>query len=288
MKKLLLSLLVPLIFLANSLQAWNANGHKLVAQIAYDHLNPNAKKQVNTLVKTFESFYPKHNRFIEAATWADDVRGIELSIFDSWHYTNLPFDPEGILTQEDLKHIADVNKGNDAVWILSKAIDTLSKKDSTPFAKALMLNLLLHIIADIHQPFHCCSRYSKEHPQGDQGANLFKIKTACAQNLHEFWDKGAGLFSTQKLKIKPLAASLAKRYPHTEFSTLKVKDISAWSLEGRQIAEAFGYQLTEHKEPSSEYVAEAQKIASERVTLAGYRLANVLNTLFSAEENETR
>ena len=38
------------------------------------------------------------------------------------------------------------------------------------------LKLIVHYVADIHQPLHTCSYYSVLHPKGNRGGNLSKIK----------------------------------------------------------------------------------------------------------------
>jgi hypothetical protein len=61
----------------------------------------------------------------------------------------------------------------------------------------------------------------------------------------------------------------------------------AWAQESNRIAREFAYaKIKEGGSPSAEYAAEAQKISGQRIALAGYRLAAVLNALF-VEERET-
>lgn len=47
-------------FPAASLQAWWADAHRIVAEIASQHLNSEAKEKVESLIKILEPFYPDH------------------------------------------------------------------------------------------------------------------------------------------------------------------------------------------------------------------------------------
>jgi len=56
-----------------------------------------------------------------------------------------------------------------------------------------MYRTLIHLVGDIHQPLHAVSRYTKAHPGGDAGGNLFYIKYNNIHNLHALWDAQVGL-----------------------------------------------------------------------------------------------
>ena len=55
--------------------------------------------------------------------------------------------------------------------------------------KSFALRLLIHYLGDIHQPFHCETRYDAEDPEGDYGANTFDLKYHYGvDELHALWD----------------------------------------------------------------------------------------------------
>lgn len=61
--------------------AWNATGHKLVAELAYLQLNDNARAQVDQILD---------GQFVNASIWADQMRAQGDESMNTWHYINLP------------------------------------------------------------------------------------------------------------------------------------------------------------------------------------------------------
>src|SRR5262249_31841610 len=65
--------------------------------------------------------------------------------------------------------------------------------------KSYDLAWLLHLVGDVHQPLHSCTRLSAALPNGDDGGNKVKLHCAdCPSNLHAFWDDVLG--KTTKLQ----------------------------------------------------------------------------------------
>jgi hypothetical protein len=294
LQKSSLVVLVIFLFFAVDLHAWCPSAHKVIAEIAYQRLDSEAKEKIDLLVKNFESFYPGHSSFINAATWADDIRAKEgLRIFDTLHFTNLPYDPESILSPQDLSSISGQSRGSDALWFVQKAVETLNNKTASPFAKTLVLYLLIHVVSDLHQPFHCCTKYSKNHPTGDAGGNLYPVKTSIAKNVHQLWDSGAGffpLFDSQQSPnrsaevVSSLAVSVTEQFSEENLPEANILEVKEWSIESQKIDISVGYQACENEEPSSDYLKTVQETTTKRVALAGYRLAKLLNKIFSTQE----
>jgi hypothetical protein len=138
-------------------------------------------------------------------------------------------------------------------------------------------------VGDVHQPLHCITRITKQHPQGDQGGNLFLIPTP-DQNLHELWDNAFG-FNTdathEKNFIKKSARELENEFPRNDFETAVNKtNPQSWANESYRLAETDAYDTPENKAPSAEYLSKNKEIAKKRMALAGYRLATLLNQTF--------
>src|SRR5579872_7034439 len=93
--------------------SWNAMGHQLVAQIAYDNLTPKAKHIVNKYNRSLDKFSPSHN-FISSATWLDSIRTKDVHWFDTLHYIDIPFSKDGT----SLISIQKIN----ALWAINQAI----------------------------------------------------------------------------------------------------------------------------------------------------------------------
>jgi len=277
------------LLLTQPVECWLDGGHMLVAQVAYNHLDPEVKERVDVLSEAFAFFYPEHQSFITSSTWMDYVRCKGgLYIFDTWHYVDIPYDPEGVLTPEQKEKLLIENETHSVIEGIQQAKKTLRGSRASTFEKALMLRVLIHCVGDIHTPLHTTSRYTPELLNGDRGGNGFKLKGE-HKNLHVLWDTGFGEWTdiemlpvTEELLqfIKDYAKDLEASYPADGFPFLHVLDPKAWAREGHTIAVEEAYSLPEGQAPSKEYLIEGRETARQRIVLAGYRLAILLNEIF--------
>ncbi len=255
---------------------WWDGGHLFVAQVAYNDLKPEVKEKVDELTSLFEPYYPKLSTFVSSSIWADIVKENGFSLFDKYHYINFPYDPQSILKN----HVAP---SENVVTFIETATKALKNKRIAPFERALMLRLLIHCVADIHQPLHCCTLYNKKHRNGDQGGNLYKLRGKYP-NLHALWDSGAGVFSEERYLETPYSSlkqvhDTTKKYPRSSFPSLRTSSPNAWAKESFEIAKKDAYTLSEGSTPTEKYLDDVQTICEKRATLAGYRLANLLNSI---------
>src|SRR5579871_6428140 len=68
--------------------AWNATGHELVAIIAYAQLDDETRAKVDKILS---------NRFVTAATWADQFKARDVHLFDEWHYIDEPPNKQNVV-----------------------------------------------------------------------------------------------------------------------------------------------------------------------------------------------
>lgn len=267
------STLVLLMF-STCLYAWNATGHKLIAEIAWENLDPDVKTIANTLTDKLSAEYPYIKTFIDIASWPDDLHRQKIDYYSHWHYYDTAFSTDGT----PLKNLAD---SDNASWAISKLEPVVSNTHANPYERARALAFLVHIVGDLHQPLHTVSRISAEYPDGDRGGNLFHLHTK-KENLHNLWDSGARLYddSDTDENIKTLANEITAKYPKSYFSAqINVVDPAQWITEGYQTATTFVYQTPEGAEPDAKYISDAQNIVEMKTALAGYRLAALLNQL---------
>ncbi|MFY7697966.1 MAG: S1/P1 nuclease [Legionella sp.] len=251
--------------------AWNALGHKLVMQIAYSQLTPHAKRIFNHYNRALNKDY-KTNSLVSAAVWLDTLYYRKINWFNTLHYENLFF------TEDD--SMLPMAVGHGALWGIDEATEVLSRSQSTDLEKGLALRILLHVVADIHQPLHAASRISHRYPTGDRGGNLVRLgKNIVAANLHAYWDRGGGwLLLKEKLSHKKRiqwANEVKQKYPcHQEE---KITDFYKWSQESHKLAVAVAYKLQEGELPSKSYQQLVQHTSEQRIALAGCRLGYLLN-----------
>lgn len=261
--------------------AWNSNGHRIIAQIAYENLNAVAKSHIDNLTRGFDRRYGARSRFLFAAIWPDKIKFDGVSAFDDWHFINYGF-------SLDHTKIMPVQTEN-VVWAIGQSEHTLLSPNASNREKAVALNFLIHFVGDVHQPLHCTVRYSSQFPAGDKNGLLFPINAADVNNLHSYWDEGLGLFgnvanhSMPDKKINKLADHIQKKYPKSFFGT-KIDDLTAshWAMQSFHIAANVAYSnIAENSTPSAQYKKNGRNIVEQQIALAGYRLANVLDELFS-------
>ncbi len=151
----------------------------------------------------------------------------------------------------------------------------------------LFLSFLTHIVGDLHQPLHTVTLFSAAHPDGDRGGNLYNIMYNNKRtNTHSLWDSGVGTFESKSVSAtdhaKALALTIMQLYPASSFGD-KATDLNPdnWAQEGYENAKKYVYNTPENEAPSAAYITIGKQVAEKQAALAGYRLANLLNTLLS-------
>jgi hypothetical protein len=290
---------------------WNESGHMAVAYVTYMRLNDATRKRVDKLIQLnprysiWVSRIPpgasdstkKRMLFMIAATWADEIKGdgehfadgpekgnippsdgtadnnigySDRAMHKYWHFVDLPFSTDGTPT-------SDPEKPNARTQIEAFR-KVLQSSDATPELKSYDLVWLLHLVGDVHQPLHCSARFSQQSPKGDAGGNFVQVcNPQCGLSLHSFWDGLLGPDSNPEIVTK-IAQGLPAPNPFLAPKTNAV----VWIDESFSIAKSSVYRspIGPGSGPFSittAYRANATRIARERISLAGARLARILN-----------
>ncbi|MEM7037230.1 MAG: S1/P1 nuclease [Bacteroidota bacterium] len=291
---LLLCLNVPLLT-----KAWWDPGHMVTAQIAYQNLDKSVRQKADDLIDVLKKAYPYTSNFVEASCWPDDLKSEGVHLYDTWHYTNIPYNPDGVA----LPPKPEV----DVIWAIGKCGSILSSTKTRPIEKARALAFMIHFVGDIHQPLHSTTMYSNELPGGNRGGNHFDIDESHG-NLHKLWDDGCGYLShlndirpyravkeantsDEMKRLKEMAKKIIKAHPEKKMPEAAQLDPKFWAMESHNLAVKYAYRgfngmkgerktfLSPGGKPSPEYIAKGQEIVAERVALGGYRLARLLNQL---------
>lgn len=300
----LTAVFAALLAFATSLPAWNATGHKVIAAIAYDRLTPTARARVDDLIRRhpdYESNFLKDAprdpaararfAFINASFWPDSIRNDprfyneerrdakptpllpgfpDMGRHVTWHYKDLPMTQDGT----PLKDAAAPN----AITEIERFTRVISRPASDRANPVYALPWLLHLIGDMHNPLHATARFSKEHPDGDQGGNLVYVQPG--RNLHAFWDSLAG--------DSPDLAYVASLARELDAPGAPARPIDAspadWGREGWvlgwTVVYTFGPQSGAENSPvrlPEEYQVSAKRLGKNALLAAGQRLAYVLN-----------
>ncbi len=280
MKAVIRSGVMVFLMLAGCLKAafaWDSFGHRVVAVIAYQHLTPNAKSWVNHITEHGDKHYSALARIQYGAMWPDFLKGKGVTQYNGWHFVDLPdVLPGG-------KAPVHVPKEN-AIWAVLHCVDILKNKQSSAKDQLFALRFLLHVTADITQPLHTTSLYSREFPNGDRGGNFYPIRMGKIKYLHPLWDQGLGLLKYKRKRITKqvlqLSDQIQQKFPQNHFAVKQLLfNPVSWAQQSHQMAVNFAYKTPENQRPNQQYLDKGRIIVMQQLALAGYRLARLLNSI---------
>lgn len=304
MKTFALLLLVA-VFNSSAAMAWSRPGHMVTAAIAYEELRTQDPKVLEHIIALAER-HPDRGAFevavgraqgeergrrifLELARWADDTRG---SIYDhpTWHYSSRPL----INTASPPPSSPEDVPPGSAIEALALNFSVASDGRAPQSERAIAVCWLMHLVGDVHQPMHSISQFSERHPTGDRGGNFRYIRdpqTNEAVTLHWFWDDVASREDAPD-EVTQHAEEFVRRLPRAQFKELKpfkgASDFATWVDESYQLAVtvAYGPDLQasdtgdQAPKPSQRYLDLSREVAQKRLTLASYRMTDVLRRAF--------
>jgi hypothetical protein len=305
---------------AQRASAWIETGHKIVALIAWEDLTPKTKAAVIELLKQHPRYEKDllldapegatpdelaRHAFAVAASWPDMIRSQAHPMRNQfhhpfWHYIDIPF-------EDGKQRIEKGEQGpppHNVVEALAQCSDELKKSSTTPDMKAVDICWVEHLVGDIHQPLHAATRYSPQFANGDAGGNNALVLRDppymdSQAKLHLVWDSFPGDFESEFID-RYVAAGLRNdpKFSRQQFAAkLGSQDFPGWANESHALAVEYVYlngklevataprrgeRPTTQPIPglTNEYKKNAEKVCMQQVTLAGYRLADVLNSIF--------
>lgn len=163
--------------------AWGAQGHKLIAQLAYDRLTSKTKREVEAIIAAGQGGDETTcalSTFIDASTWPDCVRGRRTKAF-SWtgpmHYEDRPL-------CSTATEVDPCPNGLCVTHAVETALAVVKDPKSEPIKRLQALAYVVHFVGDLHQPLHLTDN-------GDKGGNAVQVlypRHTRPQNLHTIWD----------------------------------------------------------------------------------------------------
>ncbi len=261
-----------LLLLANPLWAWNALGHRLIAQIALDHLNPQTKALVYRYHRAFNASLRRRDSWVMSAVWLDRLYQRELAPWRAMHYIDYAFSEDGAAYSPPQK----IN----ALWAMELIRKILDDPLASDAEKGLALRMAMHIIGDLHQPLHTITKISAREPEGDRGGNRVKFKrNSIAPNLHAYWDRAGGFWMKHKhysaRDIQLLAKKMSRKAPCVfEYNPSPV----LWAQESHRLARQMAYgSLPDHQQPDRAYQTMVRLTSRHQMLQAGCHLSSWLN-----------
>ncbi|MGD0652338.1 MAG: S1/P1 nuclease [Verrucomicrobiia bacterium] len=254
--------------LSHAVLAWNGEGHMVVAQIAYNHLDSEVKAKCDALIALPTICGSSSHTFVSDSTWADQRCEPGTS---PQHYIDLPISLDGYPTN------GVANDPTNVVSAIRQYIATLQNPTATLSNQATALRYLIHFVGDIEQPLHCSTGVTTNQPTGDSGGNGFSL--GGGKNLHSFWDGGGG-YLTDGVPLSNKVAAVEAAYPYS-LSVGTIPDPMDWAVEGWEIARTNTYVgITNGLPASGSYSNRTQATTEQRMAIGGQRLAKLLSTIF--------
>jgi len=146
--------------------AWGDLGHRVTALIAYRHLLPTARAQLDALLASDGDPLTAPD-FASRATWADKYRNGHRETA-AWHFVDIEIDhPElqsacngfPVLTVDQ---IASQGPAQDCVVNKIEEFSAeLSGLRTPPAERLLALKFLIHFVGDLHQPLHAADHQDR-------------------------------------------------------------------------------------------------------------------------------
>jgi len=267
-------LLLGLLVVALNVDAWGEEGHKAIAQVAYDRLTPSAQQVVGNYLGSYSMAdsapYPDTYGESSQGRWSEPL-----------HYCNLPKD-----AMEWKFSYCTIPPSCVVEAILNNTKLLQSEGTTGPAcqfggAEPCPLVFLIHFIGDIHQPLHVGYGY-------DRGGNEVKVTFFDKKaNLHEVWDtlmieRWTPDYQTLASDLETLIQqepSLVKQY-------MAVTDPNKWANESFEYVRTDVYNFTPSTGALPGEVSLGQwyysmnlPIVKQRLIAAGVRLAALLNSI---------
>ena len=246
-RRLLLLLLMTLA--AQAAHAWGTQGHRVVAELAWTQLTPQARDAANRLL----ALEPGAT-LASVSTWADDTRD---EATRQWHFVNFP---RGSCTYDPLRDCPD---GQCVIAAIERQMAVLGS-NAPDIQRLVALKYVVHLVADVHQPLHAGHA-------DDRGGNLYQLQAfGNGSNLHAVWD--TGLLRERNETVK----ALVRRLQALPASTLAQDlDLSSAARASCQIVDKHSFYPPRNL--PDDYATHFAPILDQQLALAAARLAGWLN-----------
>jgi hypothetical protein len=250
--------------------------------------------------------------FIEAARWPDDSK-FTLNDRLTWHTARWAIVAED--APPEARAAAAARNGKpvgQAIEALTLNFAMLRNHESTPQERARALSWVMHIVGDMHQPMHVSDLFSEAFPAGNAAASLSYVGDPLGTTipLHILWD--SNYLRTPNLdEVSARAQEFVARHPRSSFPELTAHGdppnaFTEWARESHQVAIDWAYDIETVSDPTEdqdaerlvanmlkfilegispvdeapavpdEYWERLQRTATRRITLAGYRIADLV------------
>ncbi len=238
---------------------WGRDGHAVISEIAHRELSPEVLDRVTEILGG--------RHMAEVGAWADEVRRQPAYRWSApLHYSNIPPGEPAFVFE---RHSPPEGC---AVAAIKRFSQELVDPELTDDQRREALKFLIHFVGDIHQPLHAGFAH-------DRGGNDIRVELLGRPfNLHAVWD--SGLMRAAEVGPWPeYADRLHARITDHQRGAWSNLNPEVWTTESYQLAVTFAYAIPDDGKLDEEYVQRNIAIVDARLSIAGVRLAQLLNEL---------
>lgn len=261
MKHFKLILIFAFLLIFNFGYSWGTTGHRVVAEIAQNHLTGKSLRHLKKILGDESLAY--------WSNWPDNIKSDTTGVWkktDVWHYVNI--------SKQD--NFADFKKNLEAqagpnLYTQIQVLSAQIKEKNTPMKdKKIALYFLIHMMGDAAQPMHT-GRFE------DLGGNRIKLKFFGDEtNLHTLWD--SKLVDFQKYSYTEFASVLDTKSPE-EVKQIQSGTLADWLYDSHVQANRIYANTLEGKSYSYDYNYKFGPLLERQLLYGGLRLAKVLNDI---------
>ncbi|HIY77000.1 MAG TPA: S1/P1 nuclease [Candidatus Sphingobacterium stercorigallinarum] len=259
----LFRIIILFVFLGFSQQVfgWGMTGHRVIAEIAENHLNRKAKRNIERLIGKQKLAY--------WSNWADFIKSSSdtaLLKTSSWHFVNAP----GHLSFEAYQEVLRSSPEHNLYKAYQRVREQASDRRLDDAKRREALYFMIHLLADAHQPMHV----GREEDLGGNriSVSFFNRKT----NIHRVWD--SDLVDNEKYGYTEYARVLD--YNPAFYAQYTNSSLEEWFYESHQLANLIYQDVAKEKKLAYDYVFRFKEPMEQCLLKAGLRLAKELNAVF--------
>lgn len=265
-----------LVALPASAQAWGGDGHRIVCGIAWQRLTPDGLGLAARLLGATDE-----KTFVDACVWADEVRNDRPDTYN-YHFINIPAGAAGMDMQRDC-----AAPKRCASWAIVHFGRVLADPKADALARTEALKWVLHFVGDLHQPLHAGR-------PDDLGGNRIFVdffgdagNAERRNNLHSVWD--SQILRRAGLTWPDASNVLAKRIVADEAKDWETLDVTVWTNESFRVAEDYVYgKLRADNRIRNFYYQPALGYIEAQMMKAGVRMAHLINSAAAGDVNTLR
>ncbi|GHE23265.1 endonuclease [Sphingobacterium griseoflavum] len=237
-------------------------GHRVIAEIAENHLNKKAKKNIQKLIGNQKLAY--------WSNWADFIKSDpdpSLNATGNAHFINT----EGNLSYEAFAEALTASPSENLYKSYLRIKGEAREKSGDLKTQRQNLYFLIHLLADAHQPMHV-SRAE------DLGGNKIDVEFFGRKaSIHRVWD--SDLVDNEKYSYTEYAQML-DIYDAAYYKQYTSSSFEQWLYESHKLANIIYDDVAKNANLRYEYIYRFKYAMEDCLLKAGIRLAKELNEIY--------